>query len=169
MSEQLMKWDVELAFMLFCLGATQQEIGDKFDITQQAVSVRAIADRWDERKEDYLRERLNRTGNSVSKEQQFIKSMECDISRRLLGLGHEMLRTLTRSPKTDVADLCRVLDLASTLGRRATGLPMQAIEITQVHDIAEDVKRMLDKAYGEPASPVIDAVVVPQLPEASKP
>ena len=143
------QWDAGLGFLLFCVGYTTYEIADKFKVAQSTVATVSSKDDWVIRRADFLDERIKRIGSSVSKEQEFIKSQEADLSRRLLGLGHEMLRTLIRSPKTDVADLCRVLELASTLGRRSTGMPMQAIELSVTHDIAEDVKRMLDKAYSD--------------------
>lgn len=164
-----MKWDVEMGFMLFAVGMTINEIADKYELHKSTVAERARRDDWEGRKVEFLRERALRVGGSVSKEQEFLRSQEADLSRRLLGLAHEMLRTLVRSPKTDVADLVRVIDMASTLGRRATGLPMQAIELSVSHDIGEDVKRMLDKAYGSAPAQVVDVEATKQLADTTTP
>ena len=163
------QWDRELGFALFALGATVSELARKFDVSASTVCEVVRDEDWKAKRDEYLKERALRVTTAVSKEQEFLKSMEADRARKLLGLGDEMLRTLTRSPKTDVADLCRVYALASELGRRATGMPLQAIELSVSHDLTEDIKRMLDKAYGDaPAQvtdskPVIEAEVVQDL------
>lgn len=142
------KWDNVLGFMLFAIGMSQVEIARKFGVSPATVCIRAKLDKWEDRKTQVLLERQNRVDKNLTGEQKFIKANECDMSRRLLGLGHEMLRTLKRSEKTDVADLCRVLELASTLGRRSTGMPMGAVEMQMTHDLSADMNEAIKRIYG---------------------
>jgi hypothetical protein len=162
-------WDADLGFHLYCVGLNFAEIGHKFGISGRTVCHRADVDGWDAKREIVVLERAKRVGMAGSKEQEFVRSQECDLARKLLGLGHQMLRDMDKhwqSSKTPVADLCKVLDLASRLGRLGSGLPLMPVEIHGFFDLTENLEKSLQRAYGvkEEVNEPIDVSPAQELP-----
>jgi hypothetical protein len=129
------------------------------------IHLRADKDGWQAKREIVLLERAKRVGVHASKEQEFIRAQECELARRLMGLGWEILRTI-KPGKASVTDLCRVLDLASRLGRLGSGLPLTPMELTVRPDLSEEWKEALRRVYGDGPEPakVEDVEPAKELP-----
>jgi hypothetical protein len=146
-------WDGDLGFHLYCVGLNFAEIGHKFGVSARTVCHRADVEGWDAKREIVLLERAKRVGMAASKEQEFIRAQECDLARKLLGMGHELLRKIKIESAT-VSDLCRVLELASRLGRLGSGLPLMPVELHATMDLSESLQQALDRAYPPEPKPI---------------
>jgi hypothetical protein len=146
-------WDSDLGFLLYSVGLTQVEIGKRLDIDPSTVSRVCTTERWDDKLEVVLRERAVLLGPKASKEQEFIRTQECAVARQLLGIGHQMIREFNsdmwKLSKTPIADMVKVLELASRLGRMGSGLPLNQVEVTVTHDLNEELRAALARAYPE--------------------
>ena len=157
--------DWSLAFGLFLLGLTQQEIADQVGCSQASVSRRIADEDWPAKRDLVTTERAIRIGTKISKEQEFIRAQECQYARRLMGLAEQMLRTVSTKDAT-LLDLTRVLDMASRLGRLGSGLPLNQVEVTQTYDLGENLLAAIERAYGPQAKP---AITLPHDETAPKP
>jgi hypothetical protein len=157
------KWDSDFGFLLYALGWTCAEIARKFKISGDAVEHACEQDDWDGKRVLYLAERAKVIGANCSKEQQFFRAEECRMARQLLGLGVEMLATM-KVEGASPADVCRVLDLASRLGRLGSGLPLNQVEVSQTYDLGENLMQAIERAYSSEPKPI--DVVSPE-PEMS--
>lgn len=148
--------DRQLAFMLYVVGFNETELARKMGVSQQRVSQIARSNDWQAQRDMVLQERARKVGISASQEQEFIRSQEIHFARRLMGMAEQVMQSINLS-KATIADLTKLVDLASRLGRLGSGLPLQPVELSVTHDISEDVRRMLDRAYGDSPAPLGDA------------
>jgi hypothetical protein len=101
----------------------------------------------------------NKIHSAASKEQEFIRAQERHLARQLMGLGRKMLRKI-KVESANVSDLCRVVKLASRLGRLGSGLPLVPVEETRQLDLNESLMTAIDRAYGPEPKAVIDAPAI---------
>jgi hypothetical protein len=95
-----------------------------------------------------------------------LREQEWEMAQRLLTAARALLRRVVvrPEPKSTVNDVARMLDLASRLGRLATGLETERTEVTGPAGgpISVEVEFALRKVYGEPLpGEVVDVEAIP--------
>jgi DNA-binding Lrp family transcriptional regulator len=164
------KWDVEAGFLLFCAGHSYSELANRFKVSFQAVSEMAKREGWLDKRDAILAERALRVGVHASKEQEFIRAQECRMARQALGLLELAMRKV-KVNKPKVGDIRDLAEMVSRLGRMGSGLPLNQVEVTVTHDLNEELRAALARAYpGE--APAIDVPgsaegVLARIPEKS--
>ena len=163
------KFDFDFAFALYVQGVPAVRIAQKCKVSRQTVDALVIRENWPAKRQAYEVERVKAIGANCAKSQEDIRAEEYALAKELLNKGRELLERYKIPKRINLADICRVLELGSRLGRLGTGLPLVPMELTVAHTISEDIQRMLDKAYGDQpaqvtdAKPVIEAEVVQDL------
>jgi hypothetical protein len=114
---------------------------------------------WNERREQYKVERANSIeGAALTKEQKFLRGVEMDMGRRLMGLAHQLLRKFegAKEVKASLKDLLTVIEAGSKLERLGMGMPQEAVQIDVRQNISFDWQQALDRIYGpsEKAKPI---------------
>ena len=102
------------------------------------------------------------------KRQQLVREEEWDIHAELIRAGREALKRFhERGKGATLGDIARLLELASKLGRLASGLATDKTEVTGEDGgpIRVEFEAALKKVYGQ-AEPVLDVEEVKRLPEA---
>ena len=139
-------WDENLAFSLFCIGLNCTEIADQVGICARQVERVAKTEDWTARRNQVQKELAVRTGCKVGKEQEFVRGVESQYGRKLLGLAETELRQW-KPGKATLLDIQRLIELGTTLLRRGAGMPLNSVEITQTYDIGEGLQSALERAY----------------------
>ncbi len=102
------------------------------------------------------------------KREQDLREQEWDTRAEAVALAREAIARWKANPKRcgTLEGIARLLDLGSVLGHRATGTPMERVEVTgdEGGPIRVEFEAALRKVYGQ----VVDVQVEPAPPKAIK-
>lgn len=94
-----------------------------------------------------------------------LREQEWDVAQKLIRTATILLERLRKRPNHEatLAEITRMLDVASRLGRLATNLQTDKTETTGHVDVSfrVELEAALKKVYGPPAGPVIDVNSTP--------
>ena len=141
------KFDHEIAFGLFLLGMTQNELAARFNVSQQSLSLIAIRQDWNSKRDAIALERVAQAGPELRKEQMTLRGEEIRMAKELIVGATRALKRLNWE-KCSTGDVLKALELASKLGRLGTGLPLQPMELNVQVDLSGEMKDAIERVYG---------------------
>lgn len=132
---------------LFIIGLSQADICRQAKIDDSSLS-RIIEDEgWKSIKHKVLGERALQVGKEGLRQREFIKGVELDFGRKLMGLAEQAIRNLDLK-KPSVDDCCKLVRMASELSRLGAGMPLTAVEVNVTHDLSAELTAAINKVYG---------------------
>lgn len=142
----------EIAIGLFILGLSQNDIAQRSGISQPTISKLIVRENWESIRQKVLTERQILLTKESGKTQEFIRGVELELGRKLMGAAEQALRNLKVENPT-VRDCVELVRLASEVSRLGAGMPLAPVEVNVTHNLSDELSATINKVYGSLPEP----------------